>query len=134
MLKGALPELDPDTDCIGRVMAFKYVIPDGLYKTMETGAALLMGAHEYFTLPHLFWPDSGGLRLEFHQNPPESTFSGLIPILAGVSANFGIYSGFSLVSFQSQSGIFHQNYWNIPIWIQTGLFQKFWQPLRLKPN
>jgi hypothetical protein len=46
MLKGAFVELDPDMDCIGRVMAFEYVIPDGLSEAIETGAALLMGAHD----------------------------------------------------------------------------------------
>jgi hypothetical protein len=46
MLKGAFVELDPDTDCIGRVTAFEYVIPDGLSKAMEMGAALLTGAHD----------------------------------------------------------------------------------------
>ena len=61
---------------------------------------------EYFTLPHLFWPDPGGLRPEFHQNPLESAYSGLTPMLAGVSANFAIYSGFSLVSIWSQSFFF----------------------------
>jgi hypothetical protein len=33
-------------DCIGRVTAFKYVIPDNLSEAMETGAALLTGAHD----------------------------------------------------------------------------------------
>jgi hypothetical protein len=44
-LKGAFVELDPDTDCIGSVTAFKYVIPAGWREEMEMGAALLMGAH-----------------------------------------------------------------------------------------
>jgi hypothetical protein len=46
MLKGAFVELNPDMDCIGRVMAFEYVIPEGLSEAMEMGAALLMGAHD----------------------------------------------------------------------------------------
>jgi hypothetical protein len=46
MLKGAFEELDPDTDCIGSVMAFKYVILEGWIEAMETGAALLTGAHD----------------------------------------------------------------------------------------
>jgi hypothetical protein len=46
MLKGAFVELNPDMDCIGRVTAFKYVIPDGLSEAIETGAALLTGAHD----------------------------------------------------------------------------------------
>jgi hypothetical protein len=46
MLKGAFVELDPDMDCIGRVTAFKYVILDGRMEAMETGAALLTGAHD----------------------------------------------------------------------------------------
>jgi hypothetical protein len=46
MLKGAFVELNPDTDCIGSVMAFEYVIPDGLSEAMEMGAALLTGAHD----------------------------------------------------------------------------------------
>jgi hypothetical protein len=45
MLKEAFEELDPDTDCIGSVIAFKYVILEGQIEAMETGAALLMGAH-----------------------------------------------------------------------------------------
>jgi hypothetical protein len=45
MLKGAFLELDPDMDCIGRVTAFRYVIPAGWREAMETGAALLTGAH-----------------------------------------------------------------------------------------
>jgi hypothetical protein len=51
-------ELDHDTDCIGSVTAFKYVIPAGRIEAMETGAALLMGARDgppvttfRFTLP-----------------------------------------------------------------------------------
>jgi hypothetical protein len=44
MLKGAFVELDPDTDCIGSVTAFEYVILKGQIEAMETGAALLMGA------------------------------------------------------------------------------------------
>jgi hypothetical protein len=39
-------ELDPDTECIGRVTAFEYVILDGRMEAIETGAALLMGAHD----------------------------------------------------------------------------------------
>jgi hypothetical protein len=46
MLKGAFVELDPDTDCIGSVTAFEYVILKGQMEAMETGAALLMGAHD----------------------------------------------------------------------------------------
>jgi hypothetical protein len=46
MLKGAVVELDPDMDCMGRVTAFEYVIPDGLSEAMEMGAALLTGAHD----------------------------------------------------------------------------------------
>jgi hypothetical protein len=46
MLKGAFEELDPDMDCIGRVTAFEYVILDGRMEAMETGAALLTGAHD----------------------------------------------------------------------------------------
>jgi hypothetical protein len=46
MLKRAFEELDPDVDCIGRVTAFEYVILDGWMEAMETGAALLMGAHD----------------------------------------------------------------------------------------
>jgi hypothetical protein len=46
MLKGAFVELDPDTDCMGGVMAIKYVIPNGLSEAMEMGAALLTGAHD----------------------------------------------------------------------------------------
>jgi hypothetical protein len=46
MLKEAFVELDPDTDCIGSVTAFEYVILDGWMKAMEMGAALLMGAHD----------------------------------------------------------------------------------------
>jgi hypothetical protein len=46
MLKGACVELNPDTDCIGRVMAFEYVISDGLSEAIEMGAALLTGAHD----------------------------------------------------------------------------------------
>jgi hypothetical protein len=46
MLKGACLELDPDVDCIGRVTALEYVIPEGLYEVTETGAALLTGARE----------------------------------------------------------------------------------------
>jgi hypothetical protein len=46
MLKGALVELNPDMDCIGSVTAFKYVIPEGQREAMETGAALLTGAHD----------------------------------------------------------------------------------------
>jgi hypothetical protein len=39
-------ELNPDMDCIGSVTAFKYVILKGRIEAMETGAALLMGAHD----------------------------------------------------------------------------------------
>jgi hypothetical protein len=46
MLKGAFLELDPDTDCIGSVTAFEYVILEGQMEAMETGAALLTGAHD----------------------------------------------------------------------------------------
>jgi hypothetical protein len=46
MLKGAFEELDPDTDCIGRVTAFEYVILEGQMEVMEMGAALLTGAHD----------------------------------------------------------------------------------------
>jgi hypothetical protein len=46
MLKGAFVELDPDMDCIERATAFEYVILDGRMKAMETGAALLTGAHD----------------------------------------------------------------------------------------
>jgi hypothetical protein len=46
MLKRAFEELNPDTDCIGRVTAFKYVILDGWMEVMETGAALLRGARD----------------------------------------------------------------------------------------
>jgi hypothetical protein len=46
MLKGAFKELNPVMDCIGRVTAFKYVILEGRMEAMETGAALLMGAHD----------------------------------------------------------------------------------------
>jgi hypothetical protein len=44
MLKGAFVELDPDTDCIGSVTAFEYVILEGQMEAMEMGAALLTGA------------------------------------------------------------------------------------------
>jgi hypothetical protein len=50
MLKKAFEELNPDTDCIGRVTAFKYVILEGQMEAMETGAALLMGAHDGFPI------------------------------------------------------------------------------------
>jgi hypothetical protein len=46
MLKRAFVKLDPDTDCIGSVTAFEYVILKGWIDAMETGAALLMGAHD----------------------------------------------------------------------------------------
>jgi hypothetical protein len=46
MLKGAFEELDSDMDCIGRVTALEYVILDGRMEEMETGAALLTGAHD----------------------------------------------------------------------------------------
>jgi hypothetical protein len=46
MLKGAFVELNPDTDCIGRVTAFKYVILKGRMEVMEMRAALLTGAHD----------------------------------------------------------------------------------------
>jgi hypothetical protein len=46
MLKGACLELDPDTDCIGSVTVFEYVIPAGRIEAIETGAALLLGAHD----------------------------------------------------------------------------------------
>jgi hypothetical protein len=46
MLKGAFEELNPDMDCIGSVTAFEYVILNGWMEAMETGAALLMGAHD----------------------------------------------------------------------------------------
>jgi hypothetical protein len=46
MLKGAFVELDPDTDCIGSVTAFEYVIPKGLSEAMETETALLTSAHD----------------------------------------------------------------------------------------
>jgi hypothetical protein len=46
MLKEACLELDPDTDCIGSVTAFEYVTPAGWIEAMETGAALLLGAHD----------------------------------------------------------------------------------------
>jgi hypothetical protein len=39
-------ELNPDTDCIGRVTAFEYVILVGRIEAMETGAALLTGARD----------------------------------------------------------------------------------------
>jgi hypothetical protein len=39
-------ELDPDTDCIGSVTAFEYVILVGWIEAMEMGAALLTGAHD----------------------------------------------------------------------------------------
>ena len=68
---------------------------------------------------------SGLIPVEFHRNPPESIFSGLNPMLAGISANFGIYSSFSPVSFRSHSSFFHLNYRNIPIWIQTGIPQDY---------
>jgi hypothetical protein len=45
MLKGAFEELNPDTDCIESVTAFEYVILKGQMEAMETGAALLTGAH-----------------------------------------------------------------------------------------
>jgi hypothetical protein len=44
MLKGAFVELDPDTDCIGSVTAFEYVILEGWIEAMETGVAFLTGA------------------------------------------------------------------------------------------
>ena len=92
---------------------------------------------EYFTLPHLFWPDSGGLKPEFHQNPPESAYSSLNPMLTGVSANFGIHSSFSLFSIWSQSFFLPElpeySYMD-PNRNSAGLFQKFWQPLGLKPD
>jgi hypothetical protein len=37
MLKGAFVELDPDTDCMGRVTAFEYVISTGQREAMKTG-------------------------------------------------------------------------------------------------
>jgi hypothetical protein len=46
MLKGAFVELDVNVDCIGSVTAFKYVILEGQMEAMETGAALLTGAHD----------------------------------------------------------------------------------------
>jgi hypothetical protein len=46
MLKGAFVELDSVTDCIGSVIAFEYVILKGRIEAMETGAALLTGAHD----------------------------------------------------------------------------------------
>jgi hypothetical protein len=46
MLKGAFAELDPNTDCIRSVTAFEYVILNGQMEAMETGAALLTGAHD----------------------------------------------------------------------------------------
>jgi hypothetical protein len=46
MLKEAFVELNPDTDCIGSVTAFKYVILKGQIEAMEMGAALLMGARD----------------------------------------------------------------------------------------
>jgi hypothetical protein len=46
MLKGAFVELDPDTDCLGSVTAFEYVIPAGQIEAMETGAALPLGARD----------------------------------------------------------------------------------------
>jgi hypothetical protein len=46
MLKGAFVELDPDTDCIGSVTAFEYVILEGQIEVMETGAVLLTGARD----------------------------------------------------------------------------------------
>jgi hypothetical protein len=46
MLKGAFVELNPDMDCIGSVTAFEYVILEGWIEAMETGAALLTGAHD----------------------------------------------------------------------------------------
>jgi hypothetical protein len=46
MLKGAFVELDPDTDCIGSITAFEYVILEGQIEAMETGAALFTGAHD----------------------------------------------------------------------------------------
>jgi hypothetical protein len=46
MLKGAFVELNLDTDCIGSVTAIEYVIPTGQIEAMETGAALLLGAHD----------------------------------------------------------------------------------------
>jgi hypothetical protein len=46
ILKGVFVELNPDTDCIGSVTAFKYVILKGQIEAMETGAALLTGAHD----------------------------------------------------------------------------------------
>jgi hypothetical protein len=39
-------ELNHDTDCIKSVTAFEYVILKGQKEAMETGAALLMGAHD----------------------------------------------------------------------------------------
>jgi hypothetical protein len=39
-------ELDPITDCIGSVTAFEYYILEGWIEAMETGAALLTGAHD----------------------------------------------------------------------------------------
>jgi hypothetical protein len=46
MFKGAFVELNPDTDCIGRVTAFEYVILEGRMEVMEMGAALLTGARD----------------------------------------------------------------------------------------
>jgi hypothetical protein len=46
MLKGVFVELNPDTDCKGSVTAFEYVILEGWIEAMETGAALLTGAHD----------------------------------------------------------------------------------------
>jgi hypothetical protein len=46
MLKGAFEELNPDTDCIGSVTAFEYVILEGQIEAIKTGAALLTGARD----------------------------------------------------------------------------------------
>jgi hypothetical protein len=45
-VKGSFVELDPDTDCIGSVTAFEYVILKGWIEAIEMGATPLMGAHD----------------------------------------------------------------------------------------
>jgi hypothetical protein len=46
MLKEAFEELDPDTNCIGSITAFEYVILKGRIEAIEMGAALLTGARD----------------------------------------------------------------------------------------
>jgi hypothetical protein len=47
MLKEAFEELDPVTDCIGRVTAFEYVILEGQMEAMEMGAVMTLIPNKY---------------------------------------------------------------------------------------